>query len=189
MSTLNAIGNAASRLAEAAQTALGAPPSHTKSIHKQIRITQLLVHPIKSCRGTSVAETSFDEGGLRYDRSWLIIDANTKKFQTARDLPHMVTIVPKMDLTNNELSIEIPLRERGKGTAVVKTPLDPSKDEVDKMELVQGIEIWGSITDGYAVSKEADEVLSVFFGKQVRLVRKGPAVRASVSDNLGGNDS
>lgn len=35
--------------------------------------------------------------------------------------------------------------------------------------------------DGYAVSKAADEALSSFFGKSVRLVRKGPTVRPSVS--------
>lgn len=34
--------------------------------------------------------------------------------------------------------------------------------------------------NGYAVSKEADEALSEFFGKSVRLVRKGPSVRPSV---------
>lgn len=181
MTALSMLGNAASRFAEAAQTALGVPPSHTGSIRKEIRITQLFVHPIKSCRGTSVAETHFDEGGLRYDRSWLIIDATSHKFQTARDLPFMVTIVPKMDLTNNVLSIDIPLHEKGKGLVVVKTPLDPTEEQVAKMELVQGIEIWGVKTDGYAVSEDADVALSTFFGKQVRLVRKGPSIRASVS--------
>jgi hypothetical protein len=54
----------------------------------------------------------------------------------------MVTIVPKMDLANNQLSIEIPLHERGKGTLLVKTPLNPSKEELEKMELVKDITIW-----------------------------------------------
>lgn len=108
----------------------------------QIRIQQLFVHPIKSCRGTSVQETQFDEGGLCYDRTWLIIDSESKKFQTARDLPKMVTIVPKMDLTNNILSIEIPLYEKGKGNITVKTPLNPSEEELKGMELVKDISIW-----------------------------------------------
>lgn len=137
-----AISNAASRFVETAQTTLGASPSHAKSITKEIRIQELYVHPIKSCRGTSVQEAHFDDGGLRYDRTWLIIDANTRKFQTARDLPQMVTIVPKMDLPNNKLSIEIPMHEKGKGTFTVTTPLDPSEEELQDMEIVQDITIW-----------------------------------------------
>jgi uncharacterized protein YcbX len=156
----------------------------------QIRINQLFVHPIKSCRGTSVPETSFDEGGLRYDRSWLIIDGRTKKFQTARDLPNMVTIVPKMDLANNLLSIEVPFHEKGKGSVTVTTPLDPSEEDLQKMELVENITIWvHNFVDGYAVSKEADEALTKFFGKEVRLVRKGPTVRPSGPDDPRGDSS
>ena len=34
-------------------------------------------------------------------------------------------------------------------------------------------------TDGYAVSKEADDALSSYFDKPVRLVRKGPTLRPS----------
>lgn len=139
---LSVINNTASRFVEAAQVALGVPAAHTRSIQKDIRIKQLFVHPIKSCRGTSVLETHFDKGGFRYDRSWLIIDASTKRFQTARDLPLMVTIVPKMDQDNNLLSIMIPLHEKGKGDITVQTPLDPSEEELAKMELVEGIFIW-----------------------------------------------
>jgi hypothetical protein len=34
-------------------------------------------------------------------------------------------------------------------------------------------------TDGYAVSKEADDALSRYFDKPIRLVRKGPTMRPS----------
>lgn len=139
---LSVVSNAASRFVEAAQIALGVPVAHTRSIQKEIRIKQLFVHPIKSCRGTSVSKTYFDKGGFQYDRSWLIIDANTKKFQTARDLPLMVTIVPKMDQNNNALSIMIPLHEKGKEDITVTTPLDSSEEELASMELVQDIFIW-----------------------------------------------
>ncbi|UZJ51398.1 hypothetical protein CBS101457_000718 [Exobasidium rhododendri] len=186
---LNAITGAAAGLLEGVQSAIGVPPSHAKSTHKEIRIQQLFVHPIKSCRGSSVPEAAFDEGGLRYDRSWLIIDAKSKKFQTARDLPQMVTIIPTMDLTNNILSIEVPLHEKGKGKTVVKTPLDPSDEELRNMELVQDINIWVHKVDGYAVSKEADAALTQFFGKAVRLVRKGPTVRPSGPDDPRGDSS
>lgn len=157
------------------------PPTYVQSIRKEIRIQGLFVHPIKSCRGTSVSEAHFDEGGLRYDRAWLIIDAQSRRFQTVRELPRMVTIAPRMDIAKNTLEITVPLHENGKGSIVVKTPLDPSKEQLSKMEVVQDITIWGQQVDGYAVSNEADEALSQFFGRPVRLVRKGPSLRNAVS--------
>ncbi|PWN36122.1 uncharacterized protein FA14DRAFT_164653 [Meira miltonrushii] len=156
-------------------------PRYAQSIKKEIRIQKLFIHPIKSCRGTSVPEAYFDEGGLRYDRSWLIIDGQTKKFQTARELPKMVVISPRMDLANNSLEITIPLPE--KGDVLVKTPLDPSKEQLSEMEIVKGIIIWGEEADGYAVSKEADEALSQFFERPVQLVRKGPGLRNAGPDD------
>ncbi|MCO5585537.1 hypothetical protein L7F22_039470 [Adiantum nelumboides] len=158
-------------------------PTYAQSIKKEIRIQKLFIHPIKSCRGTSVSEAYFDEGGLRYDRSWLIIDAQTKKFQTARELPKMVVISPKMDLANNTLEIRIPLKDENKDDLIVETPLDPSKSELSKMEIIKGIIIWGEEADGYAVSKEADDALSLFFERPVQLVRKGPSLRNAGPDD------
>lgn len=199
---LNAVSNAASKLYESAQTAMGVTPTHAQSIQKSLRIEQLFVHPIKSCRGTSVQEAHFDEGGLRFDRSWLIIDANTRKFQTARDLPRMVTISPSMDLASNTLRVEVPpaaaVDEKGQVDAdgdsnskatIFETPLEPSSEELEKMEIIRDIELWGTKVDGYAVSAEADAVLTTFFGKPVRLVRKGPTRRNAGLDDPRGSQS
>ncbi|KAL9940065.1 hypothetical protein V8E36_000770 [Tilletia maclaganii] len=160
------------------------PPTfdHTQSIQREIFIESLFVHPIKSCRGVSVQEWDYTESGLKYDRTFLIIDAAAKKFCTARDLPKMVTITPKIDIASNTLEIVIPLQDKGKGNVTVSTPLDPSADFLADKELIQGVKLWASEVDGYAVSKEADDALSLFFGKDVRLIRKGPSIRPSGPD-------
>lgn len=69
----------------------------------------------------------------------------------------MVLIHPEMDQDANILRIRVPLDE---GETTVETPLEPAQEELDKMELIEGIEIWAHIVDGYAVSQEADAVLS-----------------------------
>ncbi|TKY85136.1 hypothetical protein EX895_006216 [Sporisorium graminicola] len=153
--------------------------AHADSLTKDLVVKQLLIHPIKSCRGTSVQEAPFDHQGLQYDRTWLIIDATTKKFYTARELPKMVLIHPKIEQDINKLTIQIPQSETGVAASTVQVSLQPSKDEVAGYEVVDGIFIWGAYVDGYAVSKQADEKLSAYFGKQVRLVRKGPSPRES----------
>ncbi|KAJ1032509.1 hypothetical protein NDA16_000532 [Ustilago loliicola] len=153
--------------------------NHTQSLTKDLVVSQILIHPIKSCRGTSVKEAPFDHQGLLYDRAWLIIDASTKKFYTARELPKMVLIHPKIQHETNTLSIEIPQSETGTPASKVEVALQPSEEEAKGYEVIEGIFIWGAYVDGYAVSKEADEKLSAYFGKGVRLVRKGPSARQS----------
>lgn len=95
----------------------------------------------------------------------------------------MILITPHIDLQKKVLRIEIPLTEKGKGMAVVETPLEPTEDQRQSMELIEGITIWKSTVDGWAVSPDADKALSEFFGRPVRLVRKGPRERQSGPDD------
>jgi len=50
------------------------------------------VHPIKSCRGTSVSESKYDNFGLEYDRRFAIIDAVTHEVITARTHPKVLCL-------------------------------------------------------------------------------------------------
>lgn len=60
-------------------------------------------------------------------------------------------------------------------------PLNPSDEFLANCPVLTGIEIWkDKDQDGYAVSAEADEALTRFFGRAVRLVRKGPTPRRLV---------
>lgn len=161
--------------------------AHADSLTKDLVVQQILIHPIKSCRGTSVQEAPFDHQGLQYDRTWLIIDADSKKFYTARELPKMVLIHPEIQSDSNTLAIHIPQSETGTPATTVKVPLQPTQEEVAACEVVEGIFIWGAYVDGYAVSKQADDKLSAYFGKAVRLVRKGPSPRESGPTDPDGN--
>ena len=39
-----------------------------------IRLSELYVYPIKSCAGVAVEVGKVDEGGLRHDRRWMLVD-------------------------------------------------------------------------------------------------------------------
>ena len=57
-----------------------------------IRVIEVLVYPIKSCRGISLPTGSLSGGGFTMDRKWMIVDAATGNFVTQRDDPRMATI-------------------------------------------------------------------------------------------------
>lgn len=82
--------------------------------------------------------------GLAFDRTWLIIDAATRVFCTARGSPHMVRIRPVLDHEAGLLRIYVPnsAGEPGSGETEVTVPLTPSDEELRQCELVEGVQIW-----------------------------------------------
>ncbi len=54
-------------------------------------ISSLFVYPIKSCRGVSVTEMTFDARGPLHDRRWMLVDSDGN-FVTQRSTPQMALI-------------------------------------------------------------------------------------------------
>ena len=52
------------------------------------QIDQLWIYPIKSCAGIVVPEAELTATGLRWDRHWMVVDAQSE-FLTQRDHPRM----------------------------------------------------------------------------------------------------
>lgn len=49
-----------------------------------IRIKNLYCYPIKACRGTSLISTTVGRMGIKFDRQWMVVDANTGMFVAQR---------------------------------------------------------------------------------------------------------
>jgi uncharacterized protein YcbX len=87
---------------------------------------------------------TIQRAGLAFDRTWLIIDAATRAFCTARGSPHMVRIRPVLDHEAGLLRIYVPnsADEPASGETEVVVPLTPSDEELRQCELVEDVEIW-----------------------------------------------
>ncbi len=66
-------------------------------------IAALYIYPIKSCAGVSVLSAEITPQGLLHDRQWLIVD-QTGRFQTQRQIPHLVWITPSIGAQTLTLS-------------------------------------------------------------------------------------
>jgi uncharacterized protein YcbX len=53
-----------------------------------VRLTDIVIYPVKSCAGSSLAEVTLDRFGPRGDRRWMVVNDNGG-FLTQRDLPAM----------------------------------------------------------------------------------------------------
>lgn len=129
---------------------------------------------IQSCRGTRVDESPYTDEGLEYDRQWMIVDAESHKFLTARTLPKMVLIHPTINRGTGQLEIAVPSSGEtfsvplAHPTTYLANPdQDPSLDH--------DYVVWNSpAQDGYTVgSPELHAALSAFLCRSVLLIRKG----------------
>ncbi|GJE89452.1 hypothetical protein PsYK624_055530 [Phanerochaete sordida] len=148
----------------------------------QVRVTKILVHPIKSCRGTSVPEVRYTPQGLENDRKWAVYDPAENKILTAREVPKLVLVEPSLKYDTSSPT-------RGKlvvtaGSESFSVPIEPTQDILTQWEVVQDPYLFGrSTSDAYIIKplSPADPapsaVLSSFLGRAVHLVVKGPTPR------------
>ncbi|CUA67453.1 hypothetical protein RSOLAG22IIIB_03101 [Rhizoctonia solani] len=152
-----------------------------------MKVTKLLVHPIKSCRGISLSESNVSAEGLQYDRQFLIIDARTHKFMTARQVAKMVLIETAIEAGETPLlSVSFPPES---GLPSFKLYLEPTLETLSNWELISDIEIWRdrdldayvaeSVSPGATASPSA--LLSSYMGRDVLLVLKGPKRRVALT--------
>ena len=73
---------------------------------KDVRVTQLLFYPIKSCRGISVERWPVTSRGLAFDREWSMVSSDTLKTLSQKDCPKLCLIQPELDLENNKLVVK-----------------------------------------------------------------------------------
>ncbi|RMZ84635.1 hypothetical protein DV737_g1215, partial [Chaetothyriales sp. CBS 132003] len=135
----------------------------TKSHNTHSHITDIMIYPIKSCRGISLPSATLTASGLKYDRRWMFVDSQ-HKFITIRQKSEMTLIDTAIDYTTDELIITI---GGSKGA-------DWLAANTERMT----VNIWDTEASAYAFTcTRMQRIFRDFFGSEaVRLVMKDPAV-------------
>ncbi|KAJ6520190.1 MOSC N-terminal beta barrel domain-containing protein [Mycena sanguinolenta] len=146
-----------------------------------VRVSKILVHPIKSCRGISVQSSRYTSEGLDYDRKWCIIEADSNTVITAREFPKMVLITPKIEGANTASAVLTVSFPDESGCKPFSVPLSPDQATLDSWKRLEQVMMWHIPFDAYiceALSTPSpSEILSVYFRRPVHLVYKGPQPR------------
>lgn len=85
------------------------------------RVTEIWIYPIKSLGGIRLAASSVQEKGLKYDRRWMLVDADGN-FLTQRNHPKMALFNLRWErnalvVTHEGAQMELPVDHPGKGPA------------------------------------------------------------------------
>jgi uncharacterized protein YcbX len=134
-----------------------------------LRVSELWIYPVKSCRGIVLEHAEVSARGLRWDRHWMVVD-EVGRFLTQRDLPALATVAPVV--TPDALVLRAPGRpdlELPHGAAVGETV----------------VTVWRDTLEAQTVSEAADRWLSEHLGVVCRLVRFADGVRRAVDPAYG----
>lgn len=120
-------------------------------------VQDLYLYPIKSLGGIRVQQAEVEERGFRYDRRWMLVDAQGE-FVTQR-------VHPQLSLL--QVTLEKP-------ALLVTDKLDPARrlafplDQADGNEM--NVQIWGDQVLAQEVGVEVSQWFSDFLGMDVHLV-------------------
>lgn len=140
-----------------------------------MRITSLLVYPVKSARGISVPEVRVTPTGLEGDRHFMIVDAHGRFF-TQREEPSLARVWVAMNangtvtLTSGDRSVE------------VSCASDPRASLAE-------VTVWDDTLLAEDTGPEVAELLSRHVGAPLRLVRFGVASRRPLAPRYGAGKS
>lgn len=145
-------------------------------------ITELYIYPIKSCRGIPIKSSFLTTHGLEFDRRWMFVAGDDNKFITIRDISSMTLIdtafatakSPSQSGGEDAEFLVISIKNTDKKVMV---PARPTDQWLKENTSLAHVEIWDYKTDAYVYKDEINSIFSEFFGKDVRLVYKGPTPR------------
>ncbi|KAJ4470815.1 hypothetical protein J3R30DRAFT_3300001 [Lentinula aciculospora] len=149
-----------------------------KRVPNDIQVSKILVHPIKSCRGTSLQSCRYSPEGLEHDRRFCIIKADSHQVITAREVAKMVLITPRIEMDEKSphggvLSVSFPEES---GCESFSVPLYPIEDNWGRLN---DIGLWGHEVDGFVCENQNPKgrspstILSEYFERPVHLTVKG----------------
>lgn len=90
-----------------------------------MRISSLTIYPIKSCRGIALREAQVVPGGLRFDRRYMLVDADGTMV-TGRKLPELITVETEL-LSENRIALH------GAGQPSLELSLEPDSELADEL--------------------------------------------------------
>jgi len=127
-----------------------------------IELRSLHVYPVKSCAGTSPAESLLVETGLEFDRAWMLVRAggdSDGEFVSQRELPRMALV--STDLRHSDLVLRAP------GMLGLHLALDA-------VEQPLRVRVWDDEVAAYDMGALAAQWFSDFLHRPLRLVRFDP---------------
>ena len=158
------------------------PFANTKSARPpasmSLAVTQLIVYPIKGCRGVSLSRATVTDVGLQHDREFMVVNS-AGRFVTQRTHSRLALVAPQLPPgdaapSDGALSLSAP------GMPQLQVPLAPSR-----RRRRAPVSVWEWSGEADDEGDEAGDWFSAFLGISCRLVRFAPGARRQTDATYG----
>jgi uncharacterized protein len=126
----------------------------------RLRISQLFLHPVKSCAGIAVEEALLIDTGFEFDRTWMVVDAQGELL-TQREHPKLALVSTK--LRASDVLLKAP------GMLALHLQLDSAEGDCR-------VRVWSDTVAARDMGDLAAQWFSSYLGVPARLARFDPAV-------------
>ena len=129
--------------------------------NRVIKVKEIYIYPIKSCKGISPKSWKISKRGFEYDRCLMLVDSNNK-FISQRTHPTMCFIETSIDLNDNMLTVKAPGMEK-----VLKISLINEKN-MEKINCT----VWGDDCQAFVYDNDICNWFNQYLGtNDLRLVK------------------
>eukprot|EP00877_Chromochloris_zofingiensis_P006088 jgi/Chrzof1/1732/Cz10g18280.t1 len=132
-------------------------------------VKELVVYPVKACKGISTPLVQLDPTGLSFDRRWMFVKQENNKFISQRQYAKLCLVTPSLPveaLTGGVLAPDAVLTLTAPGMPDLLVPLHPAIDQA-----VRTIVLWEWTGVAADEGETAAQWASQFVGYPCRLVR------------------
>ena len=129
-----------------------------------LKISEIVIYPVKSFAGNPVGEAEVVETGFRNDRTWMVVD-DEGRFVSQRQHPKMALV--RAAGTESGIRLTLP------GAAPQEFPV------IDEGPALS-VEVWEQSCEGVDQGSRAAQLLSDYLGRPCRLVRMRPGSRRRI---------
>ncbi|XP_024358440.1 uncharacterized protein [Physcomitrium patens] len=137
----------------------------------ETRVKALYIYPVKSCRGIAVPHASITPTGFKWDRQWLIVNANGLLLtqRAVKKLALVEAILPEeaLDSRWGSISPDAALCLKAPGMEPLYVPLVPQYP----LKKVENITCWEWSGTALSEGDEAAQWFTKYLGKPSSLVR------------------
>ena len=143
-----------------------------------LAVTQLIVYPIKGCRGVSLSRAAVTDVGLQMDREFVIVNS-AGRFITQRTNSKLALVAPQLP-PGDGAAADGALRMSAPGMQ----PLEVSLSRARRRRRVP-VQVWEWSGEADDEGDEAGDWFSDFLGVSCRLVRFAPDARRETDATYG----
>lgn len=141
---------------------------------ERLHLASIHIYPVKAMRAVDLSESGVEPWGLKGDRRWLVVD-RTGRFISQREESSLARVVASYDLPDLTLTLSAP----GRDAIAIPAPSAEAGAEMIP------VSVWRSQLIAAAAGHAADEWLSGYLGRPVRLVHLDDPRRRPVDQDYG----